>query len=97
MEYSFVSHPLHAGPGSCFADAVGVTYKVLFLGLDGAGKTTICLRMMDRGNEIPVRTGMETAIYDNKMAKERCCVLFHDIRTFHAHCISRKSTEENCN
>eukprot|EP00756_Hemistasia_phaeocysticola_P028461 Hpha_TRINITY_DN16176_c0_g3::TRINITY_DN16176_c0_g3_i1::g.5006::m.5006/K07937/ARF1; ADP-ribosylation factor 1 len=60
-----------AGPGSCCADAVGVTYKVLMVGLDGAGKTSICLKLMDRGNEIPIRTGTQPAIYDNKMTKER--------------------------
>eukprot|EP01065_Artemidia_motanka_P025772 TRINITY_DN30737_c0_g1_i1.p1 TRINITY_DN30737_c0_g1~~TRINITY_DN30737_c0_g1_i1.p1 ORF type:complete len:295 (+),score=74.25 TRINITY_DN30737_c0_g1_i1:110-994(+) len=61
-----------AGPGSCCADTVGVEYKVLMVGLDGAGKTTLCLRLMGRGNEVPLRTGTEMAIYDNKMAKERC-------------------------
>lgn len=60
-----------AGPGSCFAETTGITYKVLMVGLDGAGKTQLCLRLMDRGNEVPVKTGMETAIYDNKMARER--------------------------
>eukprot|EP01062_Namystynia_karyoxenos_P016722 TRINITY_DN16145_c0_g1_i1.p1 TRINITY_DN16145_c0_g1~~TRINITY_DN16145_c0_g1_i1.p1 ORF type:complete len:332 (+),score=104.98 TRINITY_DN16145_c0_g1_i1:86-997(+) len=60
-----------AGPGGCCAEAVGITYKVLMVGLDNAGKTTLCLHLMGRQDEKPVRTGAEQAIYDNRMSKER--------------------------
>lgn len=62
-----------AGPDACCAEVAGLSYKIIVVGLDGAGKTSLCLRLCGRQNEVPIRTGMEEVIYDNKMAKERMC------------------------
>eukprot|EP01064_Diplonema_japonicum_P014417 TRINITY_DN2204_c5_g1_i2.p1 TRINITY_DN2204_c5_g1~~TRINITY_DN2204_c5_g1_i2.p1 ORF type:complete len:233 (+),score=41.98 TRINITY_DN2204_c5_g1_i2:34-699(+) len=56
---------------TCGGDVRSTSLSVVVVGLDGAGKTKMCLDAMGREEEAVVPTGMEDVVFVNKQAKER--------------------------
>eukprot|EP01062_Namystynia_karyoxenos_P013325 TRINITY_DN1480_c0_g1_i1.p1 TRINITY_DN1480_c0_g1~~TRINITY_DN1480_c0_g1_i1.p1 ORF type:complete len:338 (+),score=90.76 TRINITY_DN1480_c0_g1_i1:75-1016(+) len=51
--------------------------RVALVGASGAGKTTLCLRLLGRNDERPLRTGVEPYMLPNMMCRERMNLWTH--------------------